>query len=109
MNIEQIGEPIRMVAAFAGGQAGPVRFEWGGRSYEVAAVNACWTDRSGEGYCLHYSVQVGDETYYAILREYAERYRWQIAVPEDLLRVAEEVSGKELDGLYVHWILSDQK
>ena len=64
MNIEEIREPIRVVAAFAGGQAEPVSFQWGDRTYKVSALNARWTDRSGEGYSLHYSVQVGEETYY---------------------------------------------
>ncbi len=64
MNIEEIREPIRVLAAFAGGQAEPVRLKWAGRTYKISAVNCTWIDRSGEGYSLHYSVQVGDETYY---------------------------------------------
>lgn len=64
MNIEEIREPIRVLAAFGGGQAEPVRLEWAGRTYKISAVNCSWTDPSGEGYSLHYSVQVGDETYY---------------------------------------------
>jgi aminopeptidase N len=51
---------------------------------------------------------LGDETYRAALREYANRFRWQIATPDDLLRVAESVSGQDLDGLYNRWILSKQ-
>ena len=64
MNIEEIGEPIRMLAAFSGGGVEPLRFCWGGRTYEIDAVNGRWIDRNGNGYALHYSVQVGDETYY---------------------------------------------
>lgn len=52
--------------------------------------------------------EVGDDLFYAILREYANRFRWRIATPDDLMRVAEAVSGQELDGLYTHWILSKQ-
>jgi aminopeptidase N len=52
--------------------------------------------------------ELGDELYLAILREYARRYRWQIATPDDFLDVAEEVSGQDLDGLYNRWILSKQ-
>jgi hypothetical protein len=52
--------------------------------------------------------EVGDDTFYAILREYANRYRWRIATPDDFLRVAESVSGQDLDALYTHWILSKQ-
>ena len=64
MNIEEISEPIRVLADFSGGGASPVRFRWGGRTYVVSALNGKWVDRGGDGYSLHYSVQVGDETYY---------------------------------------------
>ena len=64
MKIEEISEPIRVLADFSGGQATPVRFRWGQRTYVVDTVNGRWTDRSGDGYALHTSVQVGDETYY---------------------------------------------
>jgi hypothetical protein len=50
--------------------------------------------------------KVGDETLTAILREYVDCCRWQIATPYDFLRVAESVSGQDLDALYNHWILS---
>ena len=63
MKIEEIGEPIGVLAAFFGGQAKPRRFQWNGRTYHVDRVNAHWLDRQGDGYCLHYSVQVGSETY----------------------------------------------
>lgn len=52
--------------------------------------------------------EMGDEVYYAVMREYVDRYRWRIATPDDFLDVAEEISGKELDSLYSHWILSKQ-
>ena len=64
MRIEEISEPIRVLADFTGASAVPVRFCWGGRTYVISAVNGRWTDRNGGGYALHYSVQVGDETYY---------------------------------------------
>ena len=64
MRIEQIGEPIRVLADCFGGAMRPVRFDWQGRRYDVAAVNGQWVDRQGDGYGLHFSVQVGDETYY---------------------------------------------
>jgi hypothetical protein len=52
--------------------------------------------------------EVGDETFKAIMREYADRFRWGIATPEDFLDVAESVSGQDLDALYSRWILSKQ-
>lgn len=52
--------------------------------------------------------ELGTEGYLSVLRAYVEGYRWRIATPGDLLNVAEEVSGQELDRLYNHWILSSQ-
>ena len=64
MLIEKIGEPIRVVAAFSGGGVEPVRFRWQGRTYQIETINGRWFDRQTDGYSLHYSVQVGQETYY---------------------------------------------
>jgi hypothetical protein len=64
MRIETIGEPIRVLAAFSGGSIQPLRFRWGGRAYRIDAINGQWVDRQGDNYSLHYSVQVGEETYY---------------------------------------------
>ena len=63
MHVEDIGERVEVLAVCSGGGVRPLRFTWSGRAYEVQAVNARWTDRSGGSYSLHYSVQVGDETY----------------------------------------------
>jgi hypothetical protein len=52
--------------------------------------------------------ELGDETYRAVLREYVEQYRWRVATPDDFLSVAESVAGRDLDGLYSQWILSEQ-
>ena len=64
MNIEAIGEPIRVLALCEGGAVRPLRFQWAGRAYKVRAINARWIDRQGDAYRLHYSVQVGNETYH---------------------------------------------
>jgi hypothetical protein len=50
--------------------------------------------------------ELGDETFKAVLRAYATRYRWRIATPDDFLDVAESVSGRDLHSLYNYWILS---
>lgn len=64
MNVVEIGEPIGVLAAFSGGGVEPLKFRWGGQAYEVDAVNGKWTDRSTQCPSLHFSVQVGAETYY---------------------------------------------
>ena len=64
MNIVEIDEPVRVLAAFSGGGVEPLRFRWHGQSYEIDGVNGRWTDRT-QGVCtLHFSVRVGLETYY---------------------------------------------
>ncbi len=64
MNHVDIGEPIRVLAAFSGGGVQPLRFRWQGQAYEIDAVNGQWIDRARQSCILHFSVQVGDETYY---------------------------------------------
>jgi hypothetical protein len=64
MTIEEIHEPIRVLADCHGGQVQPLRFRWASRSYPIETINGRWTDRDRDGYALHYSVQVGDETYF---------------------------------------------
>ena len=64
MDMVEIDEPIRVLAAFSGGGVEPLRFGWHGQTYEIEAVNGRWVDRSGRDYSLHFSVQAGAETYY---------------------------------------------
>jgi aminopeptidase N len=54
------------------------------------------------------SRELGPETLAQVLQVYVNRYRWQVATPEEFLAVAESVSGRDLDGLYNRWILSRQ-
>ena len=63
MNVVEIDEPIGMLAAFSGGQVRPVEFNWHRKTYQVDAVNGNWIDRTRQCPSLHFSVQVGDETY----------------------------------------------
>jgi hypothetical protein len=63
MNVEQIDEPIRVLAVFSGGGVRPLRFRRAGRTYRINAVNGQWVDRQGDSYSLHFSVQVGGETF----------------------------------------------
>jgi hypothetical protein len=60
----------------------------------------------GKGPLFFHAVrqQTGDETFYSILRTYFEQYRYKVAYPQDLLDVAEQVSGQDLDPLYERWI-----
>lgn len=82
MNIEKIAEPIRVLAAFSGGEIEPLRFVWAGRTHKIDRINGRWIDRQGQGYCLHYSVQADEQTYY--LHFSSEEVQWwldEIIVP----------------------------
>ncbi len=48
--------------------------------------------------------QLGDELYFAGLRQYARQHRYGIATPEDLLNTWAQVSGQDLEALYRQWI-----
>lgn len=51
---------------------------------------------------------VGDEAFFEILRAYHDRYKYGNAATEDLIAVAEEVSGQQLDELFDTWLYGEQ-
>ncbi len=55
-------------------------------------------------HALHQTV--GDQIYQDIMRNYLQQYRYGIATPADFLRLAETVSGQELDPIYREWVLT---
>ena len=82
MNIEQINQPVGVLAEFTGGECKPLRFVWKRRTYEIQSVNGRWIDRHDDALTLNYSVQVGEETYY--LRFLTGPVEWwleQVIVP----------------------------
>jgi len=61
----------------------------------------------GKGAMFFYELreELGDALFLDVLRVYYQDRKYKLATPDDLLRVAEEVSGQELDDLYTEWIL----
>lgn len=51
---------------------------------------------------------VGDEAFFEILRTYHDRYKYGNATTEDLIAVAEEISGQHLDELFDAWLYDEQ-
>ena len=47
---------------------------------------------------------VGDATFYAILREWVDRYRGQNVTTADFIALAEEMSGRNLDAFFQTWL-----
>jgi aminopeptidase N len=59
--------------------------------------------------CLHaLRLEVGDETFFEILRTYHERFAGGNARTADFIAVAEEVSGKELSAFFDSWLYSEE-
>lgn len=51
---------------------------------------------------------IGDDAFFAALRQYAASERFQVAQPDDLKRAFEQASGKNLDKLWETWFESAQ-
>ncbi len=49
-------------------------------------------------------LEVGDEAFFAILRQWTSRFRNGNATTEDFMALAEEVSGADLDALFDAWL-----
>jgi aminopeptidase N len=49
-------------------------------------------------------LQVGDEAFFAILREWTRRFHDGNATTEDFMALAEDVSGEDLDALFEAWL-----
>lgn len=58
-----VGEGIRVGAAFDKGRALPVWFRWRNRYYKVKAVNFTWTTNNGSGRVRHFAVTDGANSY----------------------------------------------
>jgi aminopeptidase N len=53
-------------------------------------------------------LQIGDELFFDVLREYYQRFEGGNASTSDFAAVAEEVSGQELDGLFEAWLFTPE-
>ena len=51
--------------------------------------------------------EIGDETFFKTLREYVSRHAPGNVTTEDLVAVAEEVAGRDLDGLFDSWLFGE--
>lgn len=46
---------------------------------------------------------MGDEAFFATLKQFAEKHAWSSVITEDLLETAESVSGKSLQSFFIQW------
>jgi hypothetical protein len=49
--------------------------------------------------------RIGADRMAELLRRYYAEYAWKIATPDDFRRMAEEVSGQNLDDLWARWVI----
>ena len=53
-------------------------------------------------------LEVGDDAFFAVLREWVVRYGGGSATTDDFVALAEELSGRELDDLFERWLRRDE-
>ena len=51
--------------------------------------------------------EIGDEAFFKTLREYVSRHAGGNVTTKDLVAVAEEIAGRDLDGLFDSWLFSE--
>jgi hypothetical protein len=51
--------------------------------------------------------ELGDDAFFAALRDYLESHRYGVAYPDDLIVAFEDTSGQQIDDLYEFWILGE--
>jgi len=61
------------------------------------------------GLVLHaLRVEVGDDTFFEILRTYADNYRYGVATTDDFIALAESISGRDLSELFADWLYGEE-
>jgi aminopeptidase N len=53
--------------------------------------------------------RVGDQAFFAILHDWASRYRYRTVTTADFVSLADEVSGRNLDGFFRTWLYTKGK
>ncbi len=48
--------------------------------------------------------ELGDESFFALLRRYQREYRYRVATTGDFLRLAQEVASRDMDPLFASWL-----
>jgi hypothetical protein len=51
--------------------------------------------------------EMGDETFFKVLREYFENNKYRNAKPKDLYKACQEVSGKSWEDFFLQWLYDD--
>ena len=54
-------------------------------------------------------LEIGNEACFRVLRAWAQRNRYGVVSTDDLVRLAERVSGEQLDALFTTWLYTPGK
>jgi len=73
--IEEIEEPIEVLARFDRGKLYPFRFRWNQSVFQIEKVTSCWEDRQGQHRRCHFSVLTTQDDYYEIRFQTAD-FSW---------------------------------
>lgn len=77
MRVEEIHEPIEVIAVFRKGKLSPLKFRWKGRTYAVSRVNGGWNTDEGETRFHHFAVMsVGPDIFELTYNQ--STYEWII-------------------------------
>ncbi len=74
--LEQINEPIEVIAKFTQNKTIPVKFLWHGREVMIKKINLSWT--SFEGRVKFYFFAVSDNTNYFKLQFNTDNLSWTL-------------------------------
>jgi hypothetical protein len=77
MRIEEIQEPIEVIALFRHGKLSPLKFRWKGREYPVRRMNCTWTTDEGETRFHHFAVMSDSPDVYELTYNRSS-YEWKI-------------------------------
>ncbi len=86
------GAAFNIAGAVAPGDPPPARM------FDMAVyLRGAWT--------LHaLRLKIGDETFLALLKAYAERFKYGSATTDDFIALAEEISGESLEAFFTAWL-----
>jgi hypothetical protein len=76
--VEEISEPIDVVAAFSEGKIWPILFSWRHCRYYNLKVTATWNDRDGDARRVHFSVMSDSANLYEICF-HTRFFKWSLA------------------------------
>jgi hypothetical protein len=75
--IEEISEPIDVVAAFSAGKISPILFSWRHRRYYNLKIASTWSQTDGDAKLVHFSVNTDNANLYELCF-HTRNYQWQL-------------------------------